>query len=346
MRIVALLRASAIDLRHVETIILDEADKLFELDSHSNQENNNKDDNENENETFTRSSFLSQVDEILAACSQGVQSNNTSSTITTTTSKKSNKTNKSTGKQLQRALFSATITPFVQELSNSFLSNPIHVTIGKVNSGAPNIRQSLIFTGREDGKILALRNLIQEGKLKPPVLLFVQSIDRSKELYRELAFDGLNVEVMHSERTAAQRETMINEFRVGNIWILICTDLMARGIDFKAVKMVINYDLPQSAVSYIHRIGRTGRGGKEGEAITFFTEDDINKMRSIVNVMKLSGCEVPSWLLQVKQVIILLLFYLYFTLLYFYFYICFVLTYFNILIVINKRKKKTSLKCT
>jgi superfamily II DNA/RNA helicase len=331
MRIVALLRASAIDLRHVETIVLDEADKLFELDSHlppadaeeqsSGAGGGGGAEEEDGNEINTRSSFLSQVDEIIAACSQGVIT--PSASPNHSLPKKKNKKQDvplkqedednedkeeeevslpSTGKHLQRALFSATIGPFIQELADSFLQNPIRVVIGQENSGAPSIRQKLIFAGREDGKILALRNLILEGKLTPPVLLFTQSIERSKQLYRELAFDGLNVEVMHSDRTSTQREGIINRFRIGEIWVLICTDLMARGIDFKAVKMILNYDLPQSAVSYIHRIGRTGRGGRQGEAITFFTEDDIPNMRSIVNVMKLSGCEVPEWLLTVKQV--------------------------------------------
>ena len=89
--------------------------------------------------------------------------------------------------------------------------------------------------------------------------------------------------------------------------MLICTDLMARGVDFKGVKMVINYDLPQSAVAYIHRIGRTGRAGQIGEAVTFFTEADIERMRPIVNVMKLSGSPVPEWLLNLKQVSALIL---------------------------------------
>jgi ATP-dependent RNA helicase DDX52/ROK1 len=75
---------------------------------------------------------------------------------------------------------------------------------------------------------------------------------------------------------------------------------MARGIDFKGVQMVINYDLPQTAVAYIHRIGRTGRAGKQGKAVTFFTESDIPRLRSIANVMKLSGCDVPDWMLTIK----------------------------------------------
>ena len=75
---------------------------------------------------------------------------------------------------------------------------------------------------------------------------------------------------------------------------------MARGVDFKGVQMIVDYDFPQSAVSYIHRIGRTGRAGRKGRAVTFFTENDIPNLRSIANVMKLSGCDVPDWMLSIK----------------------------------------------
>jgi hypothetical protein len=81
---------------------------------------------------------------------------------------------------------------------------------------------------------------------------------RAKELFNELIYDGINVDIIHSSRSAQQREEIIRRFRSGEIWILICTDLLARGIDFYGVQMVINYDLPLTAVSYIHRIGRTG----------------------------------------------------------------------------------------
>ena len=84
----------------------------------------------------------------------------------------------------------------------------------------------------------------------------------------------------------------------GNVMETFC--LALRGVDFKGVQMVINYDLPQSAVSYIHRIGRTGRAGRKGKAVTFFTENDISNLRSIANVMKLSGCDVPDWMLSIK----------------------------------------------
>jgi ATP-dependent RNA helicase DDX52/ROK1 len=138
-----------------------------------------------------------------------------------------------------------------------------------------------------------MRQLIAEG-LRPPVLVFLQSKDRAKELFHELVYDGINVDVIHAERTQEQRDAVIRKFRSGEIWVLICTDLMARGIDFKGVNMVINYDLPQSAVSYIHRIGRTGRAGRRGLSVTFFTEADMDSLRSVANVMRLSGCEVSG----------------------------------------------------
>ncbi|KAJ3062818.1 RNA-dependent ATPase rok1 [Rhizoclosmatium hyalinum] len=143
--------------------------------------------------------------------------------------------------------------------------------------------------------------MVQSGNLKPPSLIFVQSIERAKELFQELVYDGINVDVIHSERTKAQRDAVIKNFRSGKTWVLICTDLMSRGIDFKGVSMVINYDFPQSVQSYIHRIGRTGRAGREGSAITFFTKADSEYLRIVVNVMKESGCEVPDWMLDLKN---------------------------------------------
>jgi ATP-dependent RNA helicase DDX52/ROK1 len=274
---------------------------LFEQDSGADQLTAEQEEELGPEGVHSRSSFLSQVDEILAECGTAYASADVEK------KKKSNKKDKKSEPAegtvvLQRALFSATIGPFVQELAASFLNNPVEVNIGVVNAGATSIDQRLVFVGREDGKLLAIRQLIQRGELKPPVLLFLQNKERAKELFRELVYEGINIDVIHGDRSQQQREDVIRKFRLGETWVLICTDLMARGIDFKGVKMVINYDLPQSGVAYIHRIGRTGRAGRQGEAITLFTEKDIPNMRSIANVMKLSGCKVPDWLLAVKQV--------------------------------------------
>ena len=100
-----------------------------------------------------------------------------------------------------------------------------------------------MYTGREDGKLSTLRQLIRSG-FEPPMLIFVQSEDRAKELYNELKFDGVNVDVIHADRKKHERDEVMKEFRLGRIWVLICTDLMSRGVDFKTVNIVVNYDFP------------------------------------------------------------------------------------------------------
>ncbi len=282
MRLVTLIRANAVDLSGLKVVALDEADKLFEhhpVPSSGKDSGGGDDDDEDkaigaDGGEAQYSAFLNQVDEILAECPDG--------------------------KAVQRALFSATIGPMVKELASQFLVNYVHITVGTENAGASDIEQKLLFVGREDGKLLAIRQLVQQG-LKPPVLIFLQSVQRAKALFKELAYDGINVDIIHADKSAQQREQTVRRFRLGEVWVLICTDLMARGVDFKGVNMVINFDLPQSAVAYVHRIGRTGRAGRKGLAVTLFTEADIPCLRPIANVVKLSGGEVAEWMLSIPK---------------------------------------------
>ncbi|KAJ3285141.1 RNA-dependent ATPase rok1, partial [Blyttiomyces sp. JEL0837] len=217
--------------------------------------------------------FLEQMDEVFAACSSN---------------------------RLQRYLFSATMPSGIESLARTFMRDPIRVIIGQSNAATDTIKQKLTFVSEEAGKLIEIRQMVQAG-LKPPVLIFVQSIERAKELFHELVYDGINVDVIHSDRTKAQRDAVIQSFRTGKTWVLIATDLMARGLDFKGVSMVINYDFPQSVQSYIHRIGRTGRAGRPGEAVTFFTKADVEYLKIVINVMKESGCDVPAWMLDLKN---------------------------------------------
>ncbi|XP_053609891.1 probable ATP-dependent RNA helicase DDX52 [Plodia interpunctella] len=203
-------------------------------------------------------------------------------------------------KQRRVAMFSATHTPAVAKWCRRNLRGLINVTVGQRNAATNLVDQELLFCGDESGKLLAFRQLVQKG-LKPPVLVFVQSKDRAKQLFKELIYDGINVDVIHADRTQQQRDNVVRSFRVGRIWVLICTELMGRGIDFRGVNLVINYDFPPSAIAYIHRVGRAGRAGQRGRAITFFTQDDVGNLRSIASVMKQSGCEVPEYTLQMKQ---------------------------------------------
>ncbi|KAH7420670.1 hypothetical protein KP509_13G016400 [Ceratopteris richardii] len=202
--------------------------------------------------------------------------------------------------KIVRSLFSATLPDAVEELARSIMHDAVRIIIGEKNSASQLVKQKLVFVGNEEGKLLALRQTFQE-RLQPPVLLFVQSKERAKELYKELVFEDIHVDCIHADLTQAQREAAVDRFREGKTWVLIATDLLARGIDFKGVNCVINYDFPNTVVAYIHRIGRSGRAGRPGEAITFYTEEDVPFLRSIVNVMVASGCEVPSWMLSIPK---------------------------------------------
>uniref|UniRef100_A0A3Q3IYN2 Probable ATP-dependent RNA helicase DDX52 n=1 Tax=Monopterus albus TaxID=43700 RepID=A0A3Q3IYN2_MONAL len=205
------------------------------------------------------------------------------------------------GPKVHRAFFSATCTPDVEKWCRLNLDNLVSVNIGHRNTAVETVEQELLFVGTENGKLVAMRDIIKKGFL-PPMLVFVQSIERARELFHELVYEGINVDVIHAERTQQQRDNVVNSFRSGKIWVLICTALLARGIDFKGVNLVLNYDFPTSAVEYIHRIGRTGRAGHQGKAITFFTENDKPLLRSIANVIKQAGCPVPDYMIGFKKI--------------------------------------------
>ncbi|ODV89822.1 hypothetical protein CANCADRAFT_32953 [Tortispora caseinolytica NRRL Y-17796] len=213
--------------------------------------------------------FLEQTDSILSAC---------------------------TNKHRRTALFSATLPSGVEQMAESIMLHPLRVTIGKKDSANQAVHQSLKFVTSEEGKLVEIRQMIRAGALKLPCLIFLQSVDRAKALHNELLYDGVKVGVIHGERSQADRDAVLDMFKQGKVWVLICTDLIARGIDFKGVQMVINYDVPQSAQAYIHRIGRTGRAGQTGEAVTFYTKEDVLGLKMIVNVMKQSGNPIDDWM--------------------------------------------------
>jgi len=204
------------------------------------------------------------------------------------------------GPGVRRGMFSATLGPQVESWCRLNLDNMVKVRVGAANSATETIDQQLVYCGSEHGKLVAFRNLVRQG-IQPPVLVFVQTKERAQDLFKELLYDGIHVDVIHADRSQQQRENTVRAFRSGGIWVLICTEVLGRGMDFKGVNLVINYDFPPTAVSYIHRIGRTGRAGRNGKAITFFTEGDRTILRTIAQVVKNSGCEVPEYMLHLKK---------------------------------------------
>lgn len=181
---------------------------------------------------------------------------------------------------VKRAMFSATYSHDVEEWCKLNFDGLITVSIGDRNTAVDTVEQKLVFTGDDSGKLFHFRDLIRNG-FTPPVLIFVESKEQAKKLYKELVFDDIHLDVIHADRTQEEREKVIRDFRLGKIWVLISTDVLGRGIDLKRVNLVINYDLPPDTISYIHRIGRTGRAGRKGHAITYFNHEDFPKLEKI-----------------------------------------------------------------
>ncbi|KAL8322791.1 hypothetical protein RB597_008476 [Gaeumannomyces tritici] len=195
----------------------------------------------------------------------------------------------------------------------------VRLVVGLKDTAVPNISHRLIYTATEAGKLLAIRQLLHPSSfssssptqgssgaaaaaaaadvpLRPPFLVFTQTVERAAALHNELRYDipaaaggAARLAVLHSSLPDAARAAAVRRFRAGDIWILITTDVLARGVDFAGVNGVVNYDVPGSAAAYVHRAGRTGRAGRRGGvAVTFYTKDDIPFVKSVANVIALS----------------------------------------------------------
>ncbi|CAL2029061.1 unnamed protein product [Caenorhabditis brenneri] len=201
------------------------------------------------------------------------------------------------------AFFSATFSHEVEKWCKENIDSIGMVCVGERNSSNTSIKQELTYCGTEDGKKIAIRNLLRTS-FKPPALVFVQSKDRAVQLVKLLsAIDSnLKVDSINSGKSDKERDETMERFRRGEIWVLVCTEVLGRGLDLSDVGLVINYDLPTSIVSYIHRVGRTGRAGKSGHAVTYFTDTDMKYIKSIATVIRQSGFEVPEYLLEMKKV--------------------------------------------
>lgn len=198
----------------------------------------------------------------------------------------------------------------------------IRLVVGLKDTAVPNITHKLIYTATEQGKLLAIRQLLHPVSgddsgppLRPPFIVFTQTIERAQSLHDELKYDipleaggSARVAVLHSSLPDSVRSKIMARFRSGDVWVLITTDVLARGVDFAGVNGIVNYDVPNSAAAYVHRSGRTGRAGREGGvAVTFYTKDDIPFVKSIANVIAMSekqagksdkeGAAVQKWLL-------------------------------------------------
>ena len=191
-------------------------------------------------------------------------------------------------KDRQNLLFSATMPKEVMKLVNSILKNPVKVEIQPVSSTVDVISQGVYFVAKKNKKSL-LVHLLKDENIKS-VIVFSRTKHGANKIAKDLNHVGIEAAAIHGNKTQNQRQVALNNFKEGNIRVLVATDIAARGIDIDELSHVINYDLPDVPETYVHRIGRTGRAGKEGVAITFCDEEE---RAMLISIEKVIGKAIP-----------------------------------------------------
>ena len=191
----------------------------------------------------------------------------------------------------QKVMFSATMPSKIRELAVSLLHDPVEVKL-KVSRPADKIHQ-MAYVCFEPQKLGIIEHLFKNGDLKR-VIIFCGKKDRVKDINRALKKLNINCAPMHSDLTQQERDDVMYRFKAGQVDVLVATDIVARGIDIDDIAIVINFDVPHDAEDYVHRIGRTARCDRDGEAITFVSGDrDIIRFKQIEQFLKKEVEKLP-----------------------------------------------------
>ena len=197
-------------------------------------------------------------------------------------------------KQRQTMLFSATFPPEIEELAKQALHNPQRVSIG-IARPAHTVSHTLYPVPQHLKKDL-LFQLLKDKDIKS-VLIFTRTKHRAQRLSKQLSQSGYNATSLHGNRSQNQRTSALKGFKKGQFEIMVATDIAARGLDIDNISHVINFDMPDTPDAYIHRIGRTGRAKRTGDAYTFYSPDDHDMVRKIEKIMgsKIARQTIPDF---------------------------------------------------
>ncbi len=245
-RLLDLIDSKAVHLAAVETLVLDEADKMLNL------------------------GFKEEMTKILALLPQ----------------------------KRQNLLFSATLSPDLDSLSAVLMKDPVVIKIETKETDLQQIQQAGYFVP-EAQKGSLLRYLIKTKALKQ-VLVFTSSGYKADNVANKLRKNGIKAAAIHGKKSQSARNNALNQFKAGNLPVLVATDLLSRGIDIAFLPCVINYELPRSPKDYIHRIGRTGRAENSGVALSFVSPDNVHHFKVILKKSKLYVDMVDSSTLDLK----------------------------------------------
>ncbi len=198
----------------------------------------------------------------------------------------------------QTFMFSATMPPAVERLTRKYLRNPVYVTIGDPNeTAAERIRQVVLWIP-EGGKTRQLRDLLVH--MEPPIMIFVNTKKAATSVMKYCLSQAYSAMSLHGGKKQEHREDSLRKFKEGQCDILVCTNVAGRGIDVVGIQHVINYDMPSSIQDYCHRIGRTGRAGKEGTATSFITKEDTEIMYDLRKMLLKTKNKVPPELMSAE----------------------------------------------
>ena len=187
-------------------------------------------------------------------------------------------------KDKQTLLFSATMPNDISKLATSLLNDPIRVEVTPQSTTVEKIKQTINFVEKSNNPLL-LKDVLKRPSVKS-VLVFTRTKHGADRVVKHLAKDSIDSAAIHGNKSQGQRERALGSFRNKKIKVLVATDIAARGIDIPHVSHIINYDLPNDPESYVHRIGRTARAGKEGIAISFCDPSEIKHLKSIEKLIK------------------------------------------------------------
>lgn len=188
----------------------------------------------------------------------------------------------------QSLFFSATMPPVIQQLANQILSNPLKVEVTPVSSTAATIQQAVYFVEKADKRKLLL-TVLQNADIER-VLVFTRTKHGADRVAKDLVKSGIPAQAIHGNKSQNARQTALNNFKLKQTRVLVATDIAARGIDIEELTYVINFELPNIPESYVHRIGRSGRAGAAGNAISFC---DTEERAYLKDIQKLIGLQIP-----------------------------------------------------
>jgi ATP-dependent RNA helicase RhlE len=225
------VQQKTVDLRQVEILVLDEADRMLDM------------------------GFIHDIRKILALLPQ----------------------------KRQNLLFSATFPEEIRKLASSFMKEPVTIEVARRNTPAELVSQvAYPVDGARKRELLA--HLVKTNDWKQ-VLVFCRTKHGANRLAQQLSRDGIHADAIHGNKSQNARERALEEFKEGKVRVLVATDIAARGLDIEALPHVVNYDLPHVAEDYVHRIGRTGRAGAEGEAVSLVSAEERSLMAAIERLM-------------------------------------------------------------